>query len=56
MEFDMKITEVEYSVFRGVVKAIGIYQLIVGVSDISGVLLEKTGVKYAVAGGAASRK
>ena len=47
----MKLTGYEYSVFRGVVKAIGVYQLIVGASDICGVLFEKAGIKYAVTGG-----
>ena len=42
----MKATEREYSVFRAIVKGLGVYQLITGAGDLMGVILEKTDIKH----------
>jgi hypothetical protein len=41
----MKVTETEYSVFRAIVKGIGVYQLVLGLTDIYAVILERTDFK-----------
>ncbi|HEY4246987.1 MAG TPA: hypothetical protein VGM64_09040 [Lacunisphaera sp.] len=46
----MKITEVEVSVFRAIVKGLGIYQLTLSASDLFGVLLEKTDIRHFIVG------
>ena len=40
----MNITEKEVSTFRGVVKAIGVWQLLMGAHNLISIVLEKTGV------------
>jgi len=37
----MKVTETEYSVFRSIVKGIGVYQLVLGLTDLYAVVLDR---------------
>ena len=41
----MKISETEYFVFKAIVKGIGVYQLIAGLGDFAGVIIDAAGVR-----------
>jgi hypothetical protein len=42
----MKISETEYFVFKAIVKGIGVYQLIAGLGDFAGVVIDAAGVRH----------
>ncbi len=42
----MNVTEREYSVFRAIVKGLGVYQLLAGASDFVGVAMVQTGIRH----------
>ncbi len=48
----MIISERELSVFRAIVKGIGVYQLVTGLGDFAGIVFEKADIKHVAIGSA----